>query len=296
MVVPPSQATLSVVVPAFNEAPSIVRTLESLVEQQAVDEIIVVDNGSEDGTAGIVLEFIASHPKVELITQPQRGVSSARNAGFDSARGTFIARTDADTCVAADWGETIREFLLEHPDTAAVTGLCTYHDSPVGFFLRWGQALLVRFGKLGGQVGNLYGPNMAIRREAWLTVRDDAQVREDVVDDLDLALCLSKRQLRIDQLTSMRAQTSSRRRRTNPRRWWRYQLTGLRTVRDQGFEVRSIHRVAIVGSWIAHTVQWPIYRFWDFECRRFRLRPGAERISSAGRLTIDQAGRTVSIE
>ncbi|MER7453399.1 glycosyltransferase family 2 protein [Nocardia beijingensis] len=279
---PDSRTILSVVIPVLNEAAVIERTLIQLVAQEAVDEVIVVDNGSDDGSPDIVRGFAAAHPKVELIHEPTRGIPAARNAGFDKARGEFIARTDADTLVAADWGSTIREFLIAHPESAAVTGLCTYHDSPIGFFLKFGQAVLLRFGKLGGQVGNMYGPNMALRRDAWLQVREDTQVRADVAEDLDLALCLVKRGLRIDQLTNMRAQTSSRRRRTSPRRWWQFQLLGLRTIRNHGFVVRPVHRATIMGAWLTHTVQWPIYRFWDFDRRRFSFRPGAERISAVG--------------
>ncbi|WP_324195330.1 glycosyltransferase family 2 protein [Nocardia abscessus] len=277
-----SSTILSVVVPVLNEAAVIERTLARLVAQEAVDEVIVVDNGSDDGTPGIVRDFAVAHPKVELVHEPVRGIAAARNAGFDKARGEFIARTDADTLVAADWGSTILEFLTAHPEVAAVTGLCTYHDSPIGFFLKFGQAVLLRSGKFGGQVGNMYGPSMALHRDTWLRVREDTQVRADVAEDLDLALCLSKRGLRIDQLTSMRAQTSSRRRRTSPRRWWQFQLIGLRTIQDHGFVVRPVHRITIVGAWLAHTVQWPIYRFWDFRRQRFSFHPGAERISAVG--------------
>ncbi|WP_280433391.1 glycosyltransferase [Nocardia brasiliensis] len=211
----PSATVLSVVIPALNEATRIERTLDRLVRQDAIDEIIVVDNGSTD-------------------------------------------------------------------DTAAVTGITTYHDSPVGFFLKLGYYLQDRRGKLGGRVGNLHGPNMAIRRAAWLQVGADTTTRADVAEDLDLALCLTKRGFRIDQLKSMRAATSARRRRTNPREWWRFQLTGLRTIAEQGYQVLPLHRAIIVGAWLTHTVQWPIYRFWDFDRRRFTLRPAPPRVSAVG--------------
>ncbi|WP_245677071.1 glycosyltransferase family 2 protein [Nocardia acidivorans] len=273
---------LSVVIPALNEADVIERTLKTLLAQEGVDEIIVVDNGSDDGTARVVGELAAVHSKVELLFEPVRGIAAARNAGFDKARGEFIARTDADTLVADDWSAIIREFLTAHPETAAVTGLCTYHDSPIGFFLKFGQWLLIRRGKLGGRVGNMYGPNMAIRRDAWLRIRDDTQVRADVAEDLDMAICLSKRGLRIDQLTNMRARTSARRRRTNPRRHWQFQMIGLRTLRDHGIEPRWVDRLVVLGAWASHTVQWPIYRFWDFHHHRFSIHPGAERVSAIG--------------
>ncbi|MBB5917193.1 glycosyltransferase involved in cell wall biosynthesis [Nocardia transvalensis] len=273
---------LSVVVPVLDEARIIERTLRHLTAQEAVDEVIVVDNGSTDGTVAIVRDFADAHPKVELLLEPRRGIAAARNAGFDKARGTIIARTDADTIVDPEWGRTIREFLADNPGTAAVTGLCTYHDSPVGFLLEFGQWALLRTGRIGGQVGNMYGPNMAVRREAWLRVGPDTQVRADVAEDLDLALCLGKKGFRIDQVPAMRARTSARRRRTSPLLHWRFHLTGLRTLRDQGIPVHPVHRVIIVAAWLGHTIQWPIYRFWDFHRRRFTLRPGDARISSVG--------------
>ncbi|OXR43663.1 hypothetical protein B7C42_04531 [Nocardia cerradoensis] len=52
-------------------------------------------------------------------------------------------------------------------------------------------------------------------------------------------------------------------------------LRGLRIERPQ-------HRLIILAACVSHTVQWPIYRFWDFQHRRFRLRPCAERISATG--------------
>ncbi|GAA5102067.1 glycosyltransferase [Nocardia iowensis] len=275
---PDAATVLSVVIPVLNEASCIAQTLDRLVAQDTIDEILVVDNGSQDGTREIVSDYALEHPKIELVEEPQRGVARARNTGFDKARGDLIGRTDADTLVDPDWGATIRRHFTEHPEVAAVTGITTYYDSPVGFFLKFGYYLQDRRGQLGGQVGNMHGPNMAIRRTAWLDVRDDTVTRPDVIDDLDLALCLTKRGLRIDQLKNMRVQTSARRRRTDPRRWWQFQLGGLRTITGQGYQVLPFHRAVIVGAWLTHTVQWPIYRFWDFERRRFTLRPGQARM------------------
>ncbi|MFI9508046.1 glycosyltransferase [Nocardia sp. NPDC052566] len=272
-----TRPTLSVVIPVLNEENSITATLARLVVQDAIDEIVVVDNGSTDATAQLVKEYAVTQPKIVLIDEPRRGIARARNTGFDHATGDFIARTDADTRVAADWSAVIRRHLTENPGTAAVTGLTTYFDSPVGFLLRAGLAIQVRRGALGGVVGNLHGPNMAIRRSAYLEVRDETVTRADVVEDLDLALCLTKRGLRIDQLVHMRAETSARRRRTTPADWWQFQLSGVRTITGQGYKVLPLHRRFIVLAWLGHTVQWPLYRFWDFDRRRFTLKPGGER-------------------
>lgn len=269
---------LSVVIPVLNEARCIRRTLDRLSAQDAVHEIVVVDNGSTDGTREILGEYARVNPKVEVIDESERGVARARNTGFDKARGEFIARTDADTVVDADWAAVIRDQFVAHPGIAALTGITTYFDSPVGFFLEFGYWLQARRGKLGGRVGNMHGPNMAIRATAWeRRVREDTVTRPDVIDDLDLALCLTKVGLHIEQSTTMRAQTSARRRRTSPAGWWRFPLSGLRTITNQGYAVLPYHRLIIMGAWATHTVQWPIYRFWDFERRRFSLRPGQER-------------------
>ncbi|WP_225725423.1 MULTISPECIES: glycosyltransferase family 2 protein [unclassified Nocardia] len=269
---------LSVVIPVLNEEDCIAATLDRLTAQDTIDEIVVVDNGSTDATPRIVREYALTHPRVVLVDEPRRGVARARNTGFDRASGDFIGRTDADTHVAPDWGEVIVRHLTAHPDTAALTGITTYYDSPIGFLLKFGLWLQNRRGKLGGPVGNMHGPNMAIRRTAWLEIREQTVDRPDVIDDLDLALCLSKRGLRIEQLTDMRAETSARRRRTSPRRWWQFQLSGLRTIAGQGYRVIPYHRVFVVAAWLGHTAQWPIYRFWDFDSRRFTLLPAKERL------------------
>lgn len=86
--------TISVVIPTCNRAHNLARALDSVVNQRsAVDEIIVVDDGSTDHTRKLVSE---QYPAVTLITQPNRGVSNARNRGISVARGDWIALLDSD--------------------------------------------------------------------------------------------------------------------------------------------------------------------------------------------------------
>ena len=91
---------LSVIIPAWNEASLLPGTLASL--HQAVREaglaaeVIVVDNASTDGTAGIA----ACHG-VRLVHEPVRGIARARNAGARAARGDVLVFLDADTRVTA---------------------------------------------------------------------------------------------------------------------------------------------------------------------------------------------------
>jgi glycosyltransferase involved in cell wall biosynthesis len=89
-----SSDSVSVVIPTYNRADLVVRALESVVRQTLPPlEILVVDDGSTDGTA----ERIAGKfPEVEVVRQDNRGVSAARNAGIRQARGEWIALLDSD--------------------------------------------------------------------------------------------------------------------------------------------------------------------------------------------------------
>ncbi|WP_336087724.1 glycosyltransferase family 2 protein [Nocardia sp. SSK8] len=278
-----STAVLSVVIPTLDEASCITACLERLVGQETIDQIVVVDNGSTDGTREIVSALAARHPRIELVDEHNPGVAHARNAGFERARGDYLGRIDADTLVSPDWGATVRAHLDAHPNTMAVTGISTYHDSPIGFFLAGAIDAQHRLGMIRDQpVGNVHGANMAIRRSAWEQVQQGTTTRRDLHEDLDLALCLTKAKLRIDQLPRLRAQISARRRQTPPHVWWKYQLRGLQTIANQGYPVVPFHRAVITGAWLMHTSQWPIYRVWDFDRKRFSLTPNRPRVSPVG--------------
>lgn len=89
-----SLSGVSVVIPAFNAERWLRRALNSVRSQTLPpDEILVVDDGSTDGTARLAREYGAP---VRCISQPNAGVASARNRGIAEARGDWIAFLDAD--------------------------------------------------------------------------------------------------------------------------------------------------------------------------------------------------------
>lgn len=94
------RATLSVVIPAFNEARRIVATLEQLsayLSAQSWDwEIRVVDDGSTDATATIVTDWARAHAGIVLQREPHRGKGGAVKAGLLAARGDYRFICDAD--------------------------------------------------------------------------------------------------------------------------------------------------------------------------------------------------------
>lgn len=86
---------ISVVIPLYNKADKIKDTLVSVFTQTYSDyEIVIVDDGSTDGSADIVEQL--ADPRIRLIRQANAGVSAARNHGIEEARGEFIALLDAD--------------------------------------------------------------------------------------------------------------------------------------------------------------------------------------------------------
>src|SRR4051794_39343324 len=92
---------VSVVVPAYNAAATIAAALEGLRAQdlQAPYEVIVVDDGSDDGTGAIV----KGTSGVRLARQPNQGPAEARNHGARLAKGQVLAFTDSDCVPRPDW-------------------------------------------------------------------------------------------------------------------------------------------------------------------------------------------------
>jgi glycosyltransferase involved in cell wall biosynthesis len=88
---------VSIVLPAFNAAPTIARAVASLRTQTFTDwELIVIDDGSTDGTGEIVNGVARADDRVTLLARPHAGLVAALSAGLTAARGEFIARMDAD--------------------------------------------------------------------------------------------------------------------------------------------------------------------------------------------------------
>src|SRR6266436_4982028 len=96
-------ASISVVIPALNDASMLKVCLAALASQRrAADEIIVVDNGSSDDTAEV-----ARAAGALVLTELRRGIYPATSTGYDAATGDIIARLDADSIPGPDWLERI---------------------------------------------------------------------------------------------------------------------------------------------------------------------------------------------
>ncbi len=108
---------VSFVVIAYNEAANIGQALAAITGLTGLGphEIIVVNDGSRDGTAQVVAGLAARNPRIRLIDLPaNRGRGYARSTGIAAARGSLIATVDADVVLPADWLDRTGAALAGH--------------------------------------------------------------------------------------------------------------------------------------------------------------------------------------
>lgn len=123
---------ISVVIPLYNKAQSIRNTLDSVLAQTYKDfEIVVVDDGSTDGSADVAEAVLREctvygvECKGKVIRKANGGVSSARNAGILAAKGEYIAFLDGDDLWHPEYLETLHQLMVDYPDAALYGIGCT---------------------------------------------------------------------------------------------------------------------------------------------------------------------------
>lgn len=100
---PPGEPRASVVIPCFNEAENIGEAIDRTAGLPGIGEIVVVDDGSQDGTADVVRECAARHPEVRLVALPEnQGKAVAVARGFAAATEDIVVILDADMAVAPE--------------------------------------------------------------------------------------------------------------------------------------------------------------------------------------------------
>src|SRR5262249_19908208 len=126
----PAMSVVSVIVPTYNRAETIRAAIASVKRQTFVDwELIVVDDGSTDGTASLIE---ASDPRLVLIRQANQGVNAARNAAMLRARGRYIAFLDSDDEWLPHHLELSVAFFRAHPGEDFLSGEFCEDGSPPG--------------------------------------------------------------------------------------------------------------------------------------------------------------------
>jgi GT2 family glycosyltransferase len=126
---------VSVIVPLYNKAAHVTRCLESISRQTFPDfEIIVVDDGSTDNSAGIARAF--GDPRCRVFTQPNAGPGAARNRGAAEAAGELLAFLDADDEWLPDYLSSNVE-VLQQSDASVAATACGYLESGINLEPMW---------------------------------------------------------------------------------------------------------------------------------------------------------------
>lgn len=125
--------TVSIVVPAWNEAERIEKALRSIMVQSYQDfELIVVDDGSTDNTADVARQVLAGRPRSQVISKPNGGTGSALNLGFERAQGKYLTWWSADCWVYPNWLELLKDCLDRNPDIILAYGDWEHFDETSG--------------------------------------------------------------------------------------------------------------------------------------------------------------------
>ncbi|WP_426997605.1 glycosyltransferase [Pseudarthrobacter sp. N5] len=238
---------VSIVIPAYNEESVIRQCLIAAVYQSVpAYEIIVVDNKSTDRTAAIVAQMQLEYPEspIVLLSQNQdQGLIPTRNFGLNHATGDVLGRIDADSVVEPDWVEQVQK-AFHDVSVQAATGPVVYYDMPMRRFgLKADDKMRQLMLKLAKhQYHFLFGSNMALRRSAWETIRDETcrDEKDEMHEDIDLSLHLADHELKVQYWPQMVSGMSARRLEDSPRDY-RYYVTRF----DRTYKAHNVKKMAL---------------------------------------------------
>lgn len=188
----------SVVIPLYNKAAYIEEALRSVAGQTLPAlEIIVVDDGSTDDGAAIVLGL--NLPGVWLLRQRNRGVAAARNAGIKAARGDYVCFLDADDCYRPGYLAAIAKLAQDYPGagllaTSYVRRHADGHRSAVRLARSVANGGLVRdFYAAWNRSNFFFTSSLALRRNILIDRRLRFPVGERLGEDQDLWFRIAER-------------------------------------------------------------------------------------------------------
>lgn len=111
---------VSIIIPVFRTEKTLARCVDSVLAQSMVDwEVILVDDGSDDGAPQICDQYAQQDERIRVIHQTNAGLGPARNAGLDVARGEYVLFVDSDDFLESTTLEKAVEKLGQYPDEVA---------------------------------------------------------------------------------------------------------------------------------------------------------------------------------
>lgn len=126
---------VSVIIPAYNSKDTIKNAIDSVLNQSLKDlEVIVIDDGSTDGTYDILKSLSASDQRINVLKQQNGGPALARNKGIGMAQGDYIAFLDADDYLEPDFYETALKKAYDGDFDVVACGYCMENEAKLSAF------------------------------------------------------------------------------------------------------------------------------------------------------------------
>ena len=189
----PKNSLITVIVPFFNAENYLRKCIESILKQTHTNlEIIMVDDGSTDGSSRIVEEYIERDFRIKLIQQENKGAGAARNRGLEEAKGDYIGFVDSDDWIAHDMYEYLLALMIRNE--ADITA-CDYvstkdrgcEDIPISYeeLKVMNQTQLFEFFlRVHGERSYSSAWNMLYRKDIIWNVRfPEGKITEDLMFD-----------------------------------------------------------------------------------------------------------------
>lgn len=199
---------LSIVIPVYNEEDHIKACLDAVAKQTVMpEEVIVVDNNCTDKT----IEIARSYPFVRVVKEPRQGRGHARSKGFDEAKGDIIGRIDADSRILPNWSERVKK-TFEDDSVVGVGGLGLTYTLPLrflpNFYTTFWSRVYYWSTHADTRVITMWGANMALLKSAWLEVRSEVCLDDQLVhEDIDVSLVVASAGHKIIQDENMLIKT-----------------------------------------------------------------------------------------
>lgn len=126
---------ISMIAPVYNVAPFFEEFIQSVRHQTLADfELILVDDGSSDGSSAMCDQFARDDERIKVIHQANQGASAARNHGLEVVTGDYIAFIDSDDVLDADYLQVLYDNLIEYQADIAITNFKVFNQTDDCFY------------------------------------------------------------------------------------------------------------------------------------------------------------------
>lgn len=128
-VITDAKPLVSIVVPVYNSERYLPTLLQSLLDQTYRElEIVCINDGSKDGSLGVLREFASRDQRIVVVDKENSGAASTRNAGIDRASGSYLCFVDSDDFVVSTAVERLMQIALEHHTDAVIFDMENFDD------------------------------------------------------------------------------------------------------------------------------------------------------------------------